>query len=38
MSHKRSMNVLQAAENAIKGMRAQLRAGIRDQRWGAAGQ
>ena len=36
MSHKRSMNVPQAAENAIKGTRAQLRAYIRDQRWGAA--
>ena len=31
MSHKRSMNVPQAAENAIKGTRAQLRAYIRDQ-------
>ena len=28
MSHKRSMNVPQAAENAIKGTRAQLRACI----------
>ena len=37
MSHKRSMNVPQAAENAIKGKRAQLRAYIRNQRWGAAG-
>ena len=29
MSHKRSMNVPQAAENAIKGTRAQLRAGTK---------